>query len=77
MTTLAELKQKLVDTAADLLETATPEQQLDVFKAATTLYIGMAGKPGKQADDAPPGGTFADMRNRAGVTGKRVNGGDA
>jgi len=74
MSTLNDLRDKMVDRALNLLDLAKPEDELEVFKAVSAFYSA-AMKVGGKAVDQPPGGGFPELQRRLAGGPAKPNGG--
>jgi len=74
MSTLNDLRDKMVDRAIKLLDGAKDEDQIDIFKVCTAFYSA-AMKVGGKAVDQPPGGGFPELQRRLAGGPAKPNGG--
>ena len=77
MTTLNDLRDKMVDRALNLLDLAKPEDELEVFKAVSAFYSAAMKVGGGKGADPPPGGGFPELQRRlaGGAPAAKPNGG--
>ena len=62
MSAIDDIQTKLSDMAKTLLDSATEQDRLDVFKTVSTWHLGM--KKATKGEDDDDGGSFNVIRNK-------------